>query len=375
MERNSSTSRRDALRLGAAGLAGASGVVGVADTAAAQTAGAWTTKPRMPASRSDVGSAVLNGRLFVFGGITDGYGLPASAATYSYNPSVGANGEWAQRRSLPQALWGPCGVSVSGKIFSFGGAPKDSPYRTGTPPTNKLFRYTPSTGWTNLTATKGLKCPYPNWGMSGVYNPSDGLIYCFGGGTNVTTRSTATDHGVRTNSAAKYDESRIWSFDPVNERVVDPLISTMPQAKRWTTPALVTVDGKPYIHAIGGWLGVLGPTASNFRFDPETESWTERTPAPRLGQYTGRTNPVIDNDVYLTHGLFRGTGTGSEYLLACHRYDPETDSFETDLAAPRYRRVGSGNGVIGDTLYVAGGHVKRSDGFHDCFPYTEAFRP
>lgn len=366
--RGGSYTRREAMKLGALGAAGLAGYASATTTSRAAAQGAWARKAALPAAQSAAGGGVVNDRLYVYGGIRDGSGLRAVPWTYVYNAGTD---RWQKLADMPAALWGNCGVSAAGKLFSFGGAPAYAPYN-GTPPTDSVFVYRPGGGWTNLTATKGVRCPYPNWAMSGLYNPTDGLIYCVGGGTNVTSRSSATAHGVRNSNPGRFDESRIWTFDPVAERVVGSDLARMPVAKRWPSVALATVSGKPYVYAVGGYLGVLGPTSSNFRFDPATRRWEVMRPAPRAGYYATRNDPVIDNEVYLTHGLFGTTNAG--YLLVCHRYDPESNAFETSLPAPSVRRASATDGVIGGTLYVAGGHVK-PDSFHDCTAANEALTP
>lgn len=362
--------RRAVLRAGGIGLASAVGV-GTMGSSKAQSAGAWTERAPLPVAIADPGAGVLGGRLYSFGGFLSGEGLEATARTYRYTPRIDS---WKRVQDMPNALWGPCGVRAGSKLFSFGGAPSDAPYN-GTPPSRDVYRYTRSDGWYDVTAETGVRCPYRNWGMAGVYNPDDGLIYCMGGGTNRTSRESATGHG-RT-GLGSYDEYRIWTFDPTTERVVDPDLARMPEAKRWHTVALVkNAAGRTVIHAIGGELGTSGGTDSNLRFNPSFGTWREMTPAPRRGDYTPRHNPVIGGKVYLTHGRFWGSN-GVSYALVNDRYDPVSDSFTTGLARPSHERVKTADGVIKGTLYVAGGGVKLYDqnDFHRSQDAHEAFTP
>jgi hypothetical protein len=333
----------------------------------------------LPTVQSDAGGGVLDGKLYLFGGIQTAPGLDAVRRGFVYDPATGPRGSWERISDLPRALWGVCGVAAEGKLFSFGGAPQDGPYGEGPPPSDEIFRYEPGVGWENLTATTGVRCPYPTWVMKGLYNPGDGLIYCVGGGTNVTDRASATDHGVDGEIPGTFDESRLWTFDPATERVVDPDLARMPDAKRWTSVALVEAGGGEYLHAIGGLAGTTGPVNSNFRYDLAAGGWERMQPLPMAGTYATHGNPVIDNRVYLTHGMFwQGIPSMDRYGLVAHRYDPERDAFETDLARPSHRRGGATTGVIDDTLYVVGGHLKRfdrEDGLHDAVAFNEAYRP
>lgn len=340
--------------------------------------GEWEENAPHPVAVSDAGGGVVDGSLYLFGGFTTGTELSATRRTYAYTPTAGGSGAWHRRADLPKKLWAPCGVATEETLYSFGGAPPNSPYDSDEPPTDEILAYTPGDGWENLTDATGVRCPYPNWAMKGVYDPATELIYCLGGGTTDIDRESATNHGVEGTPTGSFDESRIWTFDPQAEQVAEPDLARLPTAKRWPTVALVEQEERRYIYALGGLLGTTGPTDSNVRFDIEGGTWERRQPTPQAGGYGTTSNPVVGDQVYLTHGLFwSGTPTVEDFATVCHRYDPTTDSFATDLVEPRYPRFGATSGVIDDALYVVGGHVKRYDqgGLHECQPYNEAFAP
>lgn len=334
----------------------------------------WSAAEPLPAPQSDVGSGVLDGRLYVFGGIESAQGLAAVARTFSFDP---VNGTWRCHEDMPRALWGNAGVATTDMLFSFGGAPVDSPYKTGDPPSDEIFIFRPGEGWENLSETTGVSCPYRNFGMRGVYNPTDDLIYCVGGGTNPSPRDTVTNHGAHPQSIGAYDESRIWTFDPRQLQVDDADFARLPEAKRWTSIAVIT-DDVPAIHAIGGWHGNSGPTDSNIRIDPVTGEVTSMRRTPLPGMYSTTTNSVIGGQVFLSHGLFiNDKYTMDSYRVFCHRYDPVLDEFQTDLPKASYVRVGAADGVIDDTLHVVGGHIKKfeGNGSHDAVTHHEVFCP
>jgi Kelch motif len=335
----------------------------------------WSTAAPLPAPQSDVGSGVIDGTLYVFGGIESDQGLAAVARTYAFDTTTE---EWTREADLPRALWGNAGVATADALFSFGGAPADSPYETGEPPSDEIFVFRPGDGWEHLTETKDCRCPYRNFGMRGVYNPEDGLIYCVSGATDVSTRDTATNHGAPYGSVGAYDEYRVWTFDPERLRVVDDDFTRLPEAKRWSSIALVADDDGPAIYAIGGWRGNSGPTDSNVRIDPHTGEVTTMRRTPLPGIYSANTNPVIDGQVFLSHGLFtRGGYTMDSYRVFCHRYDPVNDEFHTDLPKASHIRVGAADGVVDGVLHVVGGHIKpfQGDKGHDAVTYHERFRP
>jgi hypothetical protein len=193
----------------------------------------------------------------------------------------------------------------------------------------------------------------------------------------VTERKSATDHS-GDGQAGTIDERRIWTFDPEAGAVADSNLALMPQGKRWASVALVTVDGQQYVHAIAGRFGGSGPTNTNCRYDIDEQEWIEMSKAPLKGNYGTNSNPVIDNTVYLTHGItLDGELSMRIYQRISHRYNPVTDTFTTDTLSPTYPRTGPVDGVIDGTLYVAGGHMKRYDqnNQHEVIPVNEAFTP
>lgn len=321
----------------------------------------WSTRRAMPRGQGNVGSAVLDGRLYAFGGIRSGEHLDTVRRGFAYDPSDGPLGTWEPIPDLPRALWGACGVATEGAVYSFGGAPEDSPHQTGDPPSDAVLEYVPGEGWTDLTEADGVRCPFPTWAMRGVHDPDSGLVYNVGG----ATFSRADGQG---------NADRVWTFDPARRAVANPDLARLPEGKRWPTVALV--DGG--LHVVAG-LG-SGPSDDHLRYDLATGEWSERTPAPSAGMYATNNDPVVDGDLFLTHGLFWEDDLSEErYELACHRYDPTADEWTTGgLPAPTYRRsAGTADGVIDGVLYVAGGHFKHysSGGFHEALPYVEAFRP
>ncbi|QCJ46281.1 galactose oxidase [Haloprofundus sp. MHR1] len=343
-----------------------------------ETGPKWRTETSVPVEQSDAGGGVVDGKLLYFGGFDSGVELNARTRTFLYDPAEGGSGAWTRVEDMPKAVWGPCGVSANGRVFSFGGVL--TPAEGDNVPTDDIFVYEPGDGWRNLTAESGVRCPYTTWAMGGVYDPESGYIYCVGGGTGDTESDTATDHGTGGTTHWSFDEHRLWAFDPEAEEVVDDSLAQIPEAKRWPTVARVVVDGRTKIHALGGVKSTAGSTDSNFRYDPIDDEWEEAAPTPIPGHYATTNDPVVDNQLYLSHGLFRENDESlsvDSFRSFCHRYDPEADEFDTSLPDEGTPRVGCVDGVIDGRLYVTGGHVKLYDeqGYHDCTTVASSFLP
>ncbi|QCJ46282.1 galactose oxidase [Haloprofundus sp. MHR1] len=338
----------------------------------------WRSETPLPLAHSDAGGGVVDGRLLYFGGFDSGVDTNAVAQTFTYEPAEAGEGTWTRVEDLPKAVWGPCGVTVENRVYSFGGV--SNPAEGENEPTDDIFVYESGEGWRNLTAESGVRCPYPNWAMGGIYDPESRLVYCVGGGTGDTDAETATNHGTGGTTHWSFDEHRLWTFDPEAEEVVDDSLAQLPEAKRWPTVARVVVDGRTKIHALGGVKSTAGSTDSNFRYDPVDDEWEAATPTPIPGHYATTDNPVIDNQLYLSHGLFRENGESlsvDSFRSFCHRYDPVADEFDTSLPDEGTPRVGCVDAVIDGRLYTVAGHVKRYDqqGYHDCMSVSSSFEP
>ena len=358
-------SRRSFLRVASTGVvAAAAGCA--SNPLTGERTGTWREETPMPVAQSDVASGVVDGKLYCFGGIRSDRYLDATKEGFVYDPADGEGGSWSRMPDLPKPLWGQCGVSDGERIFAFGGAGKDSPYQTHDPPTDEIFVFEPGDGWTNLTETTGARCPYLTWVMQGVYNPHDGLIYNVGG--------AVYQYG---NYADEHDE--VWTFDPETGEVVDAPLTTLPTKRRWATVGLLEVDGSPVLHVAGGQSD--GPERANDRYDIAADEWIEAAPLPKPGNFGANYDPVIDNKLYLTHGLIWESIddlSNDSYKLVCWEYDPVADEWNTNVAKPSFERSGgAADGVIDGTLYVAGGHRKDYDGnnFHQATNKVESFSP
>ncbi len=112
--------------------------------------------------------------------------------------------------------------------------------------------------------------------------------------------------------------------------------------------ALVALGGSVY--SFGGFDGT-GNVTSVYRYDPPANSWTARAPlpAPRAGL-----SAVTDGTaIYLLNG-YGATVGGS--VAGLWRYDPGTDSYDTNLAAPTLDTGDQGAAYLGGRLYRIGGY-------------------
>lgn len=105
------------------------------------------------------------------------------------------------------------------------------------------------------------------------------------------------------------------------------------------------------LYAVGGTDTSFGgglPLATNYAYDPETDTWAEKTPMPTPRQHLAGTE--LDGKLYVVGGRIDSLFSN---LDANEVYDPETDSWEQ--LAPMPSKRGGLAAAATDAVYVFGG--------------------
>jgi RNA polymerase sigma factor (sigma-70 family) len=240
------------------------------------TTDAWTRKADMPSARVGLSAAVVDGRIYAFGGVSE----PDSQKMEVYDPVTDA---WTTKGDTPGlGLWFPSSV-VDGRIYAFGG--------TGC---RVVQEYDPAT---DTWASKAEK-PLLSWeGMcSSVVN---GKIYVFGGEINADTVVP-----------------NVFEYDPATDGWEQKADMPTPRAGA----AAAVVNEKVYI--IGGHRPftplTLSPGIPTVEvYDPATDTWEKRMdmPTARTVLSTG----VVKGRIYAIGG---GEANFAHVLSALEVYTP-----------------------------------------------------
>ena len=145
---------------------------------------------------------------------------------------------------------------------------------------------------------------------------------------------------------------KLWIFDPSSGTWDD---SKKPMNTARGAHSMVTVNDKIYV--IGG---VKFPTPDWYRiasveeYDPETDTWSEKSPLSIARSYCGVC--VFNNKIF----LFGGLDDDNNGLDIVEAYYPETDQWEVKSPMPTAR---SGVSVhqVGQKIYVFGGGIDAYD--------------
>lgn len=260
--------------------------------------GEWQTLAPMPSERQELATAVLNGKIYVIGGLNAE--RLSTDAVEVYNP---ATDTWTSAHPIPLPLNHNSAAVAAGKLYSFGGG------------NVRTFVYDPiSDSWSEVASAH-----FQHGGTAAVGVMND-KIYVAGGQDGTAL------------------QNQLEVYDPV--------------ANTWTVLAPMHV---PRNHTAGGvingkfYVAAGRPNAETAleAYDPQSNSWTilAPLPTPRSGVAAG----VVHGELY----VFGGETPGG-VQLAVEAYNPVNNSWRRvrDMQVPRHGIWGS---VIGNKIYMPGG--------------------
>ena len=319
----STSALRAGLALGAVLMALSGSVPAQAQTS---PLGTWTMKAPMPAGvRGEVAAAVYQGKLYAIGGNVAGNAVPRNE---EYDP---ATDHWRERAPMPVGRDHLGLAVVNGKIYTFGGFLRSTHEAAGT----DVFEYDPATD--TWRARAPLKSPLGSVGVAVV----NGKIHVFGGrGLDKVTTTThsvydpATDTWAdapppstgRDHMAVVAAEGKIHVIggrftSPVDRtdmhEIFDPATNTWSSAAPLKTPrsavaaalykGLIVVDG-------GEWPPEKRTFTENEGYDLKSGEWVSLTAMP-LGSH-GFGAGVIGPNLYFVGGsTLPGGGALTDRLL------------------------------------------------------------
>jgi len=266
--------------------------------------------PTLPAGRSGLGAAMVDGTIWVVGGLTAAD--TSSSTIWAYSPSRGVTGTW----NLPFRTHDLSAVAAGGRVYVIGGGAFTSLDTFGS------FAVPPRTsGGTTVTFTKAGTTPQPySDAWAGMWNGAMTIV----GGFNDQSAS-----------------NRVWQYLSGNWKVQ----STLPVGVRY---AGVAVSGDLYV--VGGFDG------NNSGLGSQTSGVYAVTSGSGVRRLATLPQPleraaaaVIGNTLYVFGGY-----NGSSYSSAILALDTATNSWSTAGHLPEPWAYGA---VVqsGSTVYLVGG--------------------
>ena len=261
----------------------------------------WEAATNMTTPRADFASAVVDGRLWVLGGI-DGVDGARLKTTEVYDPS---SNTWLPGPTIPVARADFAAATVGQTLYLFGGA------TTEQASTTTVQSFDTTTG--QLRDLAPLPAPLANPALAQL----NGTMYIVGGDASGGAVGSLYAYTPATNS---------WRT-----------LAALPTPR--TDLAAVLLEGK--IYAIGG---LVNGTASNTVdvYDPAADQWT--TGAPLLAPMASFGAAVVDGRIYAVGGV-------SHEML-----DPRVDHWVEAEGVPTPRE-GDNVVALNGSLYSIGGHT------------------
>ena len=342
------SSRKTALAVVTAGLM----VLAMSATVLAQlaptqelqpTPGKWGRLAFLPEKSEEFTFGDVNGKIYLFGGLPEA-GKPPLGLVQEYDT---ATDKWTEKKHMPLATHHAAIAAYNGKLYLFGGQAQLEPGGPSQVPLANTWEYDPANdSWKALA-------PMPTARTAAVAVETGGKIYVIGGasvhpGAKIVSLGPTVPHrSLQTNEV--YDPaSNTWS-------------TRMPMPTARNHAAAGVVNGKIYV--IGGRLGSsVVTTGSNTNvveeYDPAADDWgyaRARMPVMRSGMGWATRNgkiyvaggEIYDNQVFAV-------------IRAVQAYDPAANRWSILPDMPTARH-GVNVAIIGNRLYVIGGHIT-SDG-------------
>ncbi len=277
----------------------------------------WTSKTDMPTARQGHSSCVVNGKIYVIGGVKDANDSIITTIE-EYDPATDI---WTTKTNMqtPRSWFGIC--TVNGKIYAIGGGKNVLGVGLST-----VDEYDPvADTWTRKT-----DMPTTRYVLSA--SVVNGKIYAIGGkpAHEVTPLTTVEEYDPATDT---------WATKANMETLRFGLTTCV-------------VNGK--IYAIGGTPAVTAPypaLATVEEYDPATDTWTTKT--DMLARRAFFSASVVNGKIYAIGG---GRDLNTSGLSTVEEYDPAADRWTTKTNMPTARFLLS-TSAVNDKIYAIGGAV------------------
>jgi N-acetylneuraminic acid mutarotase len=280
----------------------------------------WIVKTPLPTARGTCAAAAVDGKIYVVGSLKD---------VQSYDP---ATDTWITRSPMPIARSDMVADVVDGKIYVIGGTTNVGANTGPGASSSRTFALTTVEQYDPATDTWTTKSPMPTGRYEMAAAVVDGKIYVIGG----TQSWVSSSRHEPIDSVEQYDPAH----DAFSRRA---WVGKAPMPTARYAMAAAVADGKIYV--IGGNPFLLQTVE---QYDPATDTWTTKSPMPTGRMYL--VAAVVNSKVY----AIGGQREASSFLQTVEEYDPATDTWTTKSPMPtgRYAMAAA---VVDGKIYVIGG--------------------
>jgi N-acetylneuraminic acid mutarotase len=305
--------------------AAGSAAVSIADNDAPAGTLSWREVAPATVGRSEGMGAVVNGKLYLFGGYIDTTFKPTSRGDV-YDP---ATDSWRQIASLPFGISHMGTVAVGNSIYFAGGYPATA--------TNQTFSTTAVWRYDTVTNTFSDLPPLPAARGGGALAALGRVLHFFGG-----------------SDAARKDAAQHWQLDL--DDLAAGWVARAPLPVATNHVAGVVLDGR--VHAIGGQQNQDSAAIQRAEvqvYDPATNAWTSLAPLPLARSHITGSTFVRSGRILVLGGI----GPGNSVIRRVDSYNPVTNTWTPLTSLPAGRLSGVSDALPdGRIIFSTGSMVK-----------------
>jgi len=301
----------------------------------------WSKHAPIPRKSEEFSFATANDKIYLFGGNPGGDHAAPPGLVQEYDP---AGDRWTVKKPMPFPTHHLAVVGFAGKIYLFGGAIQPQPGGPNQLPVNNSWEYDPvADSWKALA-------PLPTARMAAVAAEVNGKIYVLGG--------ASVHPGAKLVSLGPKVPHRSLNINEAYDPATNTWQARMPMPTPRNHAAIGVIDGKIYV--IGGRLASAFVSAGSSTdvveaYDPAADTWGAaglRMPTARsgMGYATFGNRILIAGGEIVDRHLFAA-------IRAVEAYSPASNQW-TELPIMPSARNGVSAAVIGNRLYVIGGHLQ-----------------
>lgn len=305
---------------------------------------AWSKRAPLPRKSEEFSFASTNEKIYLFGGNPAGEQEAPPGLVQEYDP--GAD-RWTVKKNMLVPTHHLAAVAYAGKIYLFGGAVQPQAGGPNQLPVSSAWEYDPGEdSWKALA-------PMPTARMAAAAAEVDGKIYVVGG--------ASVHPGAKLVSLGPRVPHRSLNTNEVYDPATNKWQTRMPMPTPRNHAAVGVVEGKIYV--IGGRLASAYVSAGSNAdvvevYDPAADTWGAaglRMPTARSGMgYAtfGNRILIVGGEIVDRH-MFAA-------IRAVEAYSPASNQW-TELPIMPAARNGVSAAVIGNRLYVIGGHLQATE--------------
>ncbi|WHX76507.1 kelch repeat-containing protein [Bacillus safensis] len=282
---------------------------------AAETNG-WTKRADLPEERLHSSSAVVDGKIFVFGGSSEK--SSSNKNTYMYDPH---KNEWSSKADMPRKRTDSTAVAIGKKIYVIGGAYRESE--------NTIDIYDAESD---------------KWSEKPILIPSSAVT----NGDIIATEENDKIYILATNKSP-YQEHNFYSYDTKTDKWQQ--LKMFPQQFTGMSMSEV-INNKIYV--TGGERTVSNhKNAHVYEYSIETNQWVQTKSQLKFYQL-GAAFTTYQGKLFMAGGQYDDDRSSiiSPYT---QYYDVMSNSVKKSISKLPEARVGSSAVTLDDTIYIIGG--------------------